>query len=73
MFYEYKCNVCDKTTELRLSPKGHIPESTECVCGGWARRVWGGHQINMNTRKVAMREYDRLPEHAKTGDTRFLK
>ena len=73
MFYEYKCNVCDKTEELNLSPKGNIPKSIECECGGEMLRVWGGHQINMNYRIMAMQAYGKLPEHAKTGDTRFLK
>jgi len=72
-FYEYKCQECGEITELRLSPKGHIPQSVECVCGSWARRVWGGHQINMNYRVAAMQAFDKLPEHAKTGNTEFLK
>lgn len=73
MFYEYKCNVCDRAEERQLSPNSDIPERIECECGGEMLRVFGGHQINMNYRIAAIQAYNRLPEHAKEKDTSFLK
>lgn len=73
MFYQYKCEECSEITELRLSPNNHIPQSTFCACGGWARRVYGGQQIHMNTWRTAIHDYNRLPEQVKEGDTSFLK
>jgi len=65
MFFDYKCESCNKTIELQLSPNGHIPERIKCKCGGNSRRVYGGHQISMDTWRTKIREYNDLPEHAK--------
>jgi len=65
MFYQYKCKDCERITELRLSPNGIIPTSTDCYCGNFAWRVFGGHQINMRNWQSKIHEYNKLPEHAK--------
>ena len=74
MFYHYKCTECGRITELRIRPVD-IPQSflcPYCHCGN-AKRLFGGHQINMKIGTMQHINYDRLPENLKTGDTTFLK
>ena len=73
MFYEYKCDNCGHIIEIRRSIKEAEIIQHCSICGMKVRRIYGGHQINMNNWQSRIHEYNKLPEHAKTGDTRFLK
>ena len=65
MFYDYECQNCNTVTEIELSPNTELPGTIICQCGFAAKRIYGGHQINMRNWQSKIHEYNSLPEHAK--------